>query len=177
MREPTGPRLPRIAPSNVYRSSDGKWVVIAANHDTLWKRLAALMGRPELGEDPRFDSHHARGEHEDELDELIGGWAAQHTAAELDRIVNEGGVVCAPVYSAADIHADPHFRERGLLVDHIDEVHGGVTVPGIVPKLSGTPGRIRQAARWTVGADTDAVLEELGVGRDERAELRAEGVV
>ena len=91
VREPTGPRLPRIAPSNVYRSSDGKWVVIAANHDTLWKRLAALMGRPELGEDERFDTHHARGEHEDELDELIGDWAARHTAAELDRIVNEGG--------------------------------------------------------------------------------------
>ena len=85
--------------------------------------------------------------------------------------------MCPPVYSAADIHADPHFRERGLLVEHTDEVHGRVTVPGIVPKLSGTPGTIRQAARWTVGADTDAVLEELGVGRDERAELRAEGVV
>ena len=80
---------------------DGKWVVIAANHDTLWKRLAALMGRPELGDDERFDSHHARGENEDLLDELIGEWAAQHTAAELDQLVNEAGVVCAPVYAAA----------------------------------------------------------------------------
>ena len=105
VREPTGPRLPRIAPSNVYRSSDGRWVVIAANHDTLWKRLAELMGHPELGDDERFSSHHARGEHEDELDEMIAAWAAQHTAEELDRIVNEGGVVCAPVYSAADIPA------------------------------------------------------------------------
>ena len=90
VREPTGPRLPRIAPSNVYRSSDGRWVVIAANHDTLWRRLATLMGRPELADDPRFDSHHARGENEDLLDELIGEWAAQHTAEELDRIVNDG---------------------------------------------------------------------------------------
>ena len=163
VREPTGPRLPRIAPSNVYRSSDGRWVVIAANHDTLWKRLAELMGHPELGDDERFSSHHARGEHEDELDEMIAAWAAQHTAEELDRIVNEGGVVCAPVYSAADIHGDPHFRERGLLVEHVDEVHGEMAVPGVVPKLSATPGSIRQGARWTVGADTDAVLDELGV--------------
>jgi crotonobetainyl-CoA:carnitine CoA-transferase CaiB-like acyl-CoA transferase len=177
VREPTGPRLPRIAPSNVYRSSDGRWVVIAANHDTLWKRLAALMGRPELGDDERFNSHHARGEHEDELDEMIGEWAAQHTAEELDRIVNDGGVVCAPVYSAADIHADPHFRERGLLVDHVDEVHGEMAVPGVVPKLSGTPGAIRHGARWTVGADTDAVLDELGVDGPERERLRGEGVI
>jgi succinyl-CoA---D-citramalate CoA-transferase len=161
VREPTGPRLPRIAPSNVYCSKDGKWVVIAANHDTLWRRLAKLMGHEELGEDERFATHHARGENEDLLDELIGAFASEHTAEELDRIVNEAGVVCARVYSAEDIHADPYFRERELLVDHEDEVHGHMTVPGVVPKLSRTPGAIRTAARWTVGADTDAVLAEL----------------
>jgi len=177
VREPTGPRLPRIAPSNVYLSKDGKWVVIAANHDTLWKRLAGLMGKPELADDPRFASHHARGEHEDLLDEIIGGWANQHTADELDRIVNEGGVVCAPVYSAKDVTEDPYFRERGLLVDHTDEVHGDMAVPGVVPKLSRTPGSIRQAARWTVGADTDQVLEEIGVDALERARLAEQGVI
>ena len=170
VREPTGPRLPRIAPSNVYRSKDGRWVVIAANHDTLWKRLSALMGRPELGDDVRFATHHARGEHEDELDELIGAWAAQYTSSELDAMMDEAGVVCAPVYSAADIYADPYFRERELLVDHVDEVHGAMTVPGVVPKLSRTPGRIRTPARWTVGADTDAVLTELGVAHEDLQE-------
>jgi crotonobetainyl-CoA:carnitine CoA-transferase CaiB-like acyl-CoA transferase len=177
IREPTGPRLPRIAPSNVYKSKDGKWVVIAANHDTLWRRLAALMGKPELGEDERFATHHARGEHEDLLDEIIGAFARQHTAEELDRVVNEGGVVCAPVYSAKDVTEDPYFRERGLLVDHTDEVHGHMTVPGVVPKLSRTPGSIRQAARWTVGADTDAVLEEIGVDAAERSRLAEQGVI
>jgi crotonobetainyl-CoA:carnitine CoA-transferase CaiB-like acyl-CoA transferase len=176
IREPTGPRLPRIAPSNVYKSKDGKWVVIAANHDTLWRRLAALMGQPELGEDPRFSTHHARGEHEDLLDEIIGAWAERHTAEELDRIVNEGGVVCAPVYSAKDVTEDPYFSERGLLVAHEDEVHGHMTVPGVVPKLSRTPGSIRQAARWTVGADTDAVLEEIGVDAGTRERLASDGV-
>jgi crotonobetainyl-CoA:carnitine CoA-transferase CaiB-like acyl-CoA transferase len=177
VREPTGPRLPRIAPSNVYRSSDGRWVVIAANHDTLWRRLATLMGRPELGDDPRFASHHARGENEDLLDELIAAFAAEHTAEELDRIVNEAGVVCAPVYSARDIYEDPYFRERGLLVEYDDEVHGRITATGVVPKLTGTPGRVRRPARWTVGADTDAVLGELGVGPDDRERLRRDGIL
>jgi crotonobetainyl-CoA:carnitine CoA-transferase CaiB-like acyl-CoA transferase len=174
VREPTGPRLPRIAPSNVYRSKDGKWVVIAANHDTLWRRLAKLMGHEELGEDERFATHHARGENEDLLDELIGAFAKEHTAEELDRIVNDAGVVCARVYSAEDIYADPYFRERELLVDHEDEVHGHMTVPGVVPKLSRTPGGIRTAARWEVGADTEAVLEELAT-EEERNGLSARG--
>ncbi len=177
VRQPTGPRLPRIAPSNVYRSKDGKWVVIAANHDTLWKRLAALMGRPELGDDERFNSHHARGENEDVLDELISEFAAEHTAQELDELVNDAGVVCSAVYDASDIYEDDFFRERGLLVAHQDDVHGEMTIPGVVPKLSETPGSIRHGARWEVGADTGEVLGELGVEGPELARLREEGVV
>lgn len=176
IREPTGPRLPRIAPSNVYRSSDGRWVVIAANHDTLWRRLAALMGHPELADDPRFVDHHARGEHEDDLDEMISAWAAQYTAAELDRMMDEAGVVCAPVYSIADIYDDPYFRERDLLVTHHDDVHGEMTVPGVVPKLSATPGSIRQPARWEVGQDTDRVLGTLGLDADALAQLERDGI-
>jgi crotonobetainyl-CoA:carnitine CoA-transferase CaiB-like acyl-CoA transferase len=177
IRRPTGTRLPRIAPSNVYLSKDEKWVVIAANHDTLWRRLAKLMGRPELAEDDRFASHHARGENEDLLDEIIGEWAKRHTAEELDRIVNEAGVVCAPVYDAKDIYEDPYFRERELLVEYEDEVHGRISAQGIVPRLTGTPGRVRQAARWTVGADTDDVMSELGVEGEELDALREAGVV
>jgi crotonobetainyl-CoA:carnitine CoA-transferase CaiB-like acyl-CoA transferase len=176
IREPTGTRLPRIAPSNVYRSKDDRWVVIAANHDTLWRRLAVLMGRPELAEDPRFDSHLTRGENEDLLDELIGAWAAQYTAEELDRIVNEAGVVCAPVYNAADVYNDPYFRERGLLIEYEDEVHGTVTAPGVVPKLMSTPGRVRSNASWEIGRDTDAVMHELGLDDDEIGQLRDDGV-
>jgi crotonobetainyl-CoA:carnitine CoA-transferase CaiB-like acyl-CoA transferase len=177
IREPTGSRLPRIAPSNVYLSKDRRWVVIAANHDTLWRRLATLMGHPELAEDPRYVDHHARGEHEDELDDLIGAFAARYTAAELDEKVNGAGVVCAPVYSAEDIYKDPYFRERELLVEVEDEAHGTSTVPGVVPKLTATPGSIRQPARWDLGADTDAVLEEAGIDADRRARLREEGVI
>jgi crotonobetainyl-CoA:carnitine CoA-transferase CaiB-like acyl-CoA transferase len=177
VREPTGPRLPRVAPSNVYRSKDGKWVVIAANHDTLWRRLAQLLGRPELADDPRFDTHHARGQHEDLLDEIIGEWAANYTAAELDEIVNDAGVVCAPVYTAADVYADPYFRERGLLIECDDDVHGRITAPGVVPRLTGTPGTVRRSARWTVGADTESVLTGLGLDAATLEVLRREGVV
>jgi crotonobetainyl-CoA:carnitine CoA-transferase CaiB-like acyl-CoA transferase len=177
IREPTGPRLPRIAPSNVYQAKDGKWVVIAANHDTLWKRLAAVMGHPEFADDPRFATHHARGENEDLLDEIIGAFAARHTAAELDEIVNAAGVVCAPVYTAQDIYDDPWFRERGLLVAHEDEVHGDMSMTGVVPKLTGTPGRIRRGARWTVGADTEDVLGGIGIEDAEIASLREGGIV
>jgi crotonobetainyl-CoA:carnitine CoA-transferase CaiB-like acyl-CoA transferase len=177
IRQPTGTRLPKIAPSNVYRSKDDRWVVIAANHDTLWRRLAALIGRPELADDPRFNSHTARGENEDLLDELIGDWAAHYTAAELDRIVNDAGVVCAPVYNAADVYNDPYFRERGLLIEYEDEAHGTVTAPGVVPKLEATPGSVRSPAPWRVGSHTDAVLQELGIEPQEVERLRRDGVI
>src|SRR3954462_13042130 len=177
VREPSGSILPRVAPSNVYRSSDERWVVIAANHDTLWRRLAELMGRPELGEDERFATHAARGENQALLDEMVGDWAGRHTADELDRIVNEAGVVCAPVYSVADIYDDPYFRERGLLVEVDDEVHGRMTVPGVVPKLTGTPGRVRRSARWTVGADTEDVLGDLREEVEDLDLLPSEGIV
>lgn len=177
VREPTGTRLPRIAPSNVYRTKDEKWVVIAANHDSLWQRLAGAMGQPELAHDPRFDTHHNRGEHEDLLDEIIGVWAAELTAAEVDQILEQAGVVSSPVYSAADIYHDDYFRERELLVPHHDDVHGDMNAPGVVPKLTGTPGSIRASARWTVGADTEDVLTELGLSADELAALAGDGIV
>jgi crotonobetainyl-CoA:carnitine CoA-transferase CaiB-like acyl-CoA transferase len=177
VREPTGPRLPRVAPSNVYRSKDGKWVVIAANHDTLWRRLAALMGHPEYGEDPRFSDHHARGEHQDLLDEIIGEWASRYTARQLDEMVNDAGVVCAEVYTAADIFADEWFRERGLLIEHEDDVHGTMMMQGVVPKLSDTPGSVRQSARWVVGADNEAVFGELGLDGEGLRRLADEGVL
>lgn len=166
VRQPTGSRLPRIAPSNVYKSKDGRWVVIAANHDTLWRRLAALMGHPEYGDDPRFADHNARGENEDLLDEIIGGWAAGYTAQELDRMMEEAGVVCAPVYTAEDIYRDPYFRERGLIVDHVDDAHGRMSAPGVIPKLSRNPGSIRRGAPWTIGADTAEVLSHAGIPAD-----------
>lgn len=177
VREPTGPRLPRIAPSNVYKSKDGKWVVIAANHDSLWRRLAKAMGKEEMADDPRYATHNARGENEDHLDEVVGEWASRHTAAEIDEILEDHGVVSSPVYSAEDIYKDDYFRERELLVPHKDDVHGEMSATGVVPKLTATPGSIRASARWVVGVDTGSILDELGVPDDERKALIAAGIV
>ena len=178
IREPSGSYLSKIAPSNVHQSKDGKWVVIAANHDSLWKRLSALMGRPELAEDERYATHRARGEHEHELYAMIDEWAAGFTAAELDEMLAEANVVSAGVYSAADMYDDPHFRERGLIVDIEDPEIGTMPVPGITPKLSQTPGSIRWGGKWEVGADNEEIWCGLvGLTQGELGDLQQAGIV
>ncbi len=178
IREPSGSYLSKIAPSNVHQSKDGKWVVIAANHDSLWKRLSALMGRPELAEDERYATHRARGEHEHELYAMIDEWAAGYTAAELDEMLAEANVVSAGVYSAADMYDDPHFRERGLIVDIEDPEIGTMPVPGVTPKLSQTPGSIRWGGKWEVGADNEEIWCGLvGLTQGELGDLQQAGIV
>ena len=178
VREPSGTSLKGIAPSNLYRSRDGKWMVIAANRDNLFVRLCEVMGRPEMAEDPRYSTHTARGERQEELDELIGAWAAEHDAAELDAKLNEAGVVAGPVYSIEDIFEDPHYQAREMLVEHPDEEIGPVIGPGIVPKLSRTPGAIRWAGPWPMGNDNAEVFGDLaGVEPDELSDLADRGIV
>lgn len=178
VREPSGSYLSKIAPSNVHKSKDDKWVVIAANHDSLWKRLAVVMGRPELAEDPRYATHRERGDREHELYAMIDEWAAGYTAAELDKMLAEANVVSAGVYTAADMFNDPHFRERGLIVDIEDPEIGTMPVPGITPKLSETPGEIRWGGKWEVGADNEAVWCGLvGLTQSELGKLQEAGIV
>src|SRR5690625_216889 len=147
---PGGSRLTGIAPSNIYQSSDGKWVVIAANQDTVFRRLASAMERPELADDPRFHDHHARGVHQDELDALIADWAAAREADDLGRILDEHNVPTSKVNDIAVVFADPLFRERDMLVEVSDE-EDTVTHPGIVPRLTRTPGSIRWNGPSEVG--------------------------
>ncbi len=178
VREPSGSYLSKIAPSNVHKSKDDKWVVIAANHDSLWKRLVVVMGRPELGEDPRYATHRERGDREHELYAMIDEWAAGYTAAELDEMLAEANVVSAGVYTAADMFNDPHFRERGLIVDLEDPEIGTMPIPGITPKLSETPGEIRWGGKWEVGADNEAVWCGLvGLTQSELGKLQEAGIV
>jgi formyl-CoA transferase len=178
VREPTGPRLSGIAPSNVYKSSDGRHIVIAANQDTLFARLCAAMERPDLAEDPRFADHRARGEHQDAIDAEVRAWAARHTAAEIDDLLATSGVVCGPIYSVADIVADPHVQARDMLVAHDDPEIGTFLGPGMTPRFGGTPGVVRWTGRWQAGADNDAVYGELlGYDADRRAELRDAGAI
>src|SRR5262245_48059270 len=151
VRQPSGTALANIAPSNVYRSRDGRWIVIGANAENLWRRLCRVIGRPDLLEDERFSSHWARGQNAAALDEIIGAWVAEREAAEVDRLLNEHGIVCGPVYTIADVFEDPQYRARGMLVEMEDEELGTVVAPGVVPRLSETPGEVRWAGSWQVG--------------------------
>lgn len=174
-RERTGSTLPGIAPSNVYPSADGE-VIIAANQDSVFRRLVDVMGRPELADDPRYADHRARGEHAEELDAVIAEWTAQQPKAELLGRLHEGGVPAGLVYEPADMLADPHFAARGSLVSVPDERFGDVVMPGIVPRLSETPGRVRWGGP-RLGAHTDEVLLELGYSPDDVHRLHEDGVV
>ncbi|MEV0358662.1 CaiB/BaiF CoA-transferase family protein [Nocardia sp. NPDC050697] len=187
VRQPSGTRLDRVAPSNLYRSADGLWVIIAANQDTLFARLAGAMGRPELATDPRYATHTARGANQDDLDELIGAWAGTFPAAELIALLTEHQVVTGPVNTVAEVMVDPQFTARGLFVDHVDpSVHPGdpgydpepVKGVGVIPKLSATAGGVRWGGASRPGTHTDEVLTEvLGYDPARLAALRDRGTI
>jgi formyl-CoA transferase len=179
VRQPSGTRLEGIAPSNLYRSADGRWVIIAANQDTLFRRLCGVLGQPELADDRRFADHVARGRHQDELDGIVGGWASTLDADVLLERLGAAGVVCGPVNTVADVVVDPQFRARGMLVPHHDERIGAdVLGPGVVPVLSDTPGGVRWAGPPRPGCHNAEVYGDLlGLGDAQLAELTGAGVL
>jgi crotonobetainyl-CoA:carnitine CoA-transferase CaiB-like acyl-CoA transferase len=178
VRGPGGTGLKGVAPSNIFKSRDDKWMVIAANADNVYRRLCEAMGQPELADDERFATHLARGDHQEELERIVGDWAAQHDAAEIDRILNEAGVICGPIYTIADIFEDPQFHARDMLLEHVDPDFGPYIGPGIVPKLSETPGAVRWSAPWERGSHNREVYGGLlGLSDDELSSLEQEGVI
>jgi formyl-CoA transferase len=179
VRGPSGTRLEGIAPSNIYRSADGSWVVIAANQDTVFRRLCLAMGSPELSTDDRFCTHLARGRNQDELDKLIGDWAASKQAAEIITELTDAGVIAGPINTVAEVVNDPQLKARGMLAEHFDERIGrAVLGPGIVPVLSETPGSVRNAGPAEPGQHNSEVYTGLlGKTAEELDELRAEGVL
>ena len=174
IRERTGSILPNVAPSNVYPGSDGQMVLIAANQDTVFRRLAQAMGQPELATNPRYATHAARGENLEELDEIIAGWSRQHTGADLLRIMEEHAVPAGLIYRAPEMLADPHFKARDAIVWMKHPDFGDFPMHNVAPKLSGTPG----AVRWLgpeLGEHNDEVLRGL-LGLDDdrvRAAMQA----
>ena len=179
VRQPGGTKLVGIAPSNTYRSADGLWLVVAANQDTVFRRLCDVMERPELADDERFVDHVARGENQDEIDEIVGEWVGRHDVADLRGMLDEAGVICGPINTAAEVVADPQFRARGMLVEHFDERIGeDVLGPGIVPTFSATPGGVRWAGPPAPGHHNAEVYGELlGLGADDLEGLRADRVI
>ena len=179
VRGPSGTRLEGIAPSNIYRTADGSWVVIAANQDTVFRRLCTAMDRPELAEDERFADHGSRGRNQDVLDAIIGEWASARQPAEVIETLSAAGVIAGPINTVAEVVRDPQLRARDMLVEHFDERVGReVLGPGVVPKLSATPGTIRRAGPPRPGCHNAEVYGELlGLGPAELAELTAPGVL
>jgi formyl-CoA transferase len=136
------------------------------------------MGRPELATDPKFATHLARGENQAELEGIVAAWARQHDAEEIDRLLNEAGVICGPIYTIADIFNDPQFKARDMLLPHHDEEFGEYIGPGIIPKFSETPGAVRWSATWEDGShNADVYGGLLGLSDEELAGLKEEGVL
>ena len=178
IREPGGTGIKGIAPSNIFKSKNGKWRAIAANADNVFQRFCEAMEMPELSDDKRFSTHLARGKNQEELEEIVANWARERDAVEIDRVLNEAGVVCGPIYTIADIFEDPQFKARDMLVEHEDTGFGKFIGPGIVPKFSETPGAVRWSGTWEEGiANQDVYGELLGLSSDELADLKKEGVV
>ncbi|MFD4181332.1 CaiB/BaiF CoA transferase family protein [Rhodococcus sp. NPDC058514] len=179
VRGPSGTRLEGVAPSNLYATRGGGWILIAANQDTVFARLCAVMGRPDLAEDERYADHLARGRNHRELDELISAWVAEQDPSTLVDRLTEVGVVAGPVNTVADVVGDPQLLAREMIVDHYDErIGASVRGPGVVPKLSGTPGSVRFAGAPTPGAhNAEVYCEVLGRDADEQDRLRAAGVI
>lgn len=172
-----GPRLMNTAPNSLYPTSDDHWVLIAANNDAIFRRLATVMGHPEWGTDPRYATQRARGQQVEEMDALVSDWSRQYTAKEVQRLLMEAEVPVAPVYTIADIFEDQHYRAREMLMRIPHPKLGEVTVPGVVPKLSRTPGRIVKAGSG-LGEDTrDVLTRDLGLTPEEISRLEQAGAV
>ena len=176
IREPSGSTLTGIAPSNTYPCADGKLIVIGANTESMFTRLAEVMGQPQMADDPRFADNAGRWEHKEELDGTIERWTRSLPSSDALASLDEAGVAAGPIYDAKDMFGDPQFRARGLFQE-VTVDGEPLTIPAIVPLLSRTPGQ----TDWPgpgVGTSNDAVFSEvLGLRPDEIAELKAEGVI
>ncbi|WP_153773632.1 CaiB/BaiF CoA-transferase family protein [Pseudomonas sp. MNR3A] len=176
VRERSGGALPGIAPSNTYRTADGAFVVIAGNSDPIFRRLMQAIGRPDLGEAEAFAHNDGRAAQSAQLDDAIEAWTRRHPIDQVLATLEAAEVPAGRIYSVADIVNDPHYQARDMLLDSQLPDGTPLRMPGIVPKLSDTPGRVDWQGP-ALGEHTDALLAGLGLGPDEIIGLRAKGVV
>ena len=175
VREAAGSALPGIAPSNAYPCQDG-WVLVAGNGDSIFKRLMATIGRDDLGQAPDLADNAGRVARVAEIDAAIGAWTQPRTVQQVMDALATARVPAGKVYTAKDIAEDPHYRARDMILQQRTRDGDTLEVPGIVPKLSATPGTVRSNAPH-VGDDTDAVLREMGLSAEQNATLRGRGIV
>ena len=176
VRERSGSALPGIAPSNLYPCRGGAYVLIAGNADSLYKRLMSAIGREDLRDDPALARNDGRAAQMERIDNAIAQWTAQRTLEEVLEEMEKAQVPAGRIYSAADIARDPHYAARGMIQDIVAGDGEPLKVPGIIPKLSATPGAIRTAAP-KLGEHTDTVLHDLGYSAQEIASLRHKEVI
>ena len=176
IREPSGSALPGIAPTNAYRCKDGRHALIAGNGDGIFKRLMHLIKRPDLANDPGLAQNDGRAKRADELDAAIGAWASQLTLDEVTTALADAKVPAGKIYSVKDIAEDPQYRARDMILRVVSKDGLSLDVPGIMPKLSETPGAIREAAP-RLGEHTDEVLAALGITAEQRQAMRARGII
>jgi len=176
VREPAGGALPGIAPSNAYPCASGEYVLVAANGDAIFKRLMHGIGRPDLAEDPALARNDGRVKRVEEIDAAITAWTRTQTVEGALAVLRQAEVPSGRIYTVKDIAQDPHYRARGV-IERVTAASGlSVEVPGIMPKLSGSPGAIRERAP-VLGEHTDAVLAQAGFDAATIADLRARGVI
>jgi formyl-CoA transferase len=176
IRQPAGGALPGIAPSNAYPCKDGQYVLIAANGDSLFKRLMELIQRNDLGNDPDLARNDGRAKRANELDAAIGAWTKERTLDEVLAALQTIVVPAGRIYTAKDIAEDPHYRARGV-IETVESADGlKVEMPGIIPKLSDNPGQVRYRAP-TLGEHTDSVLKSLGFSAEQIKTLKEAGVL
>lgn len=176
VRERSGGALPGIAPSNTYPTADGAYVVIAGNSDPIFKRLMQAIGRPDLGEAPEFAFNDGRAAQSEMLDAAISAWSSSLPINDVLQALEQAEVPAGRIYNVADIVADPHYQARDMILDA--QLPGGthVKMPGIVPKLSETPGSVNWQGP-ALGQHTDSVLGDLGMTAADIAQLKTNGVV
>ena len=177
IRERAGTSLPGIAPSNTYRSSDGSYIVIGGNSDAVFKRLMRVIGLPELAENPRYRTNKERAEHAAELDALIESWTQQYPLREILRRLEEVQIPAGPIYSIADIAYDEQYRAREMILPAQIEGIGTVAMPGLVPKLSQTPGEIEWYGGVLGTHNEEVYTELLGLSPEEMERLARQGAV
>lgn len=175
VREPGGSALPGIAPSNAYPCRDG-WVLVAGNGDSIFRRLMQAIGRDDLGQAPDLADNAGRVARVAEIDAAIGAWTRDRSVAQVLQALAAARVPAGKVYTARDIAEDPHYRAREMILRQHTRDGDVLEVPGIVPKLSATPGTVRSSAPH-VGEDTEAVLREIGLSAEQIAALRARQII